>query len=216
MAGEPVAISALPWLWRSAAAALVVVVAGACALPPAAPMAGRRLIEVPSSLDGTKQPSYLIVPPLTRGKRVPLCVSLHTWQGDHTQRNMEMEAAAARRGWIYLFPNFRGPNDRPEACGSEAARRDILDAIAWVARRYPVDTARIYLVGVSGGGHMAMLMAGRHPERFAAISAWVGISDLAAWHATHAKGQYGAMLRRVCGGPPGANADVDRQYRERS
>ena len=61
-----------------------------------------------------------------------------------------------------------------------------------------------------------MLMAGRHPERWTAVSAWVGISDLAAWHAKHAKTGYGKMILASCGGPPGESAEIDLEYRNRS
>ena len=61
-----------------------------------------------------------------------------------------------------------------------------------------------------------MLMAGRYPDRWTAVSAWVGISDLAAWHAKHAKTNYGKMLRDSCGGAPGESAEIDEQYRARS
>jgi poly(3-hydroxybutyrate) depolymerase len=127
-----------------------------------------------------------------------------------------MERLAEERGWIYLFPNFRGPNQHPDACGSPKAQQDILDAVAWAKKTYPVDERRVYLVGASGGGHMTMLMAGRHPDVWAAASAWVGISDLAAWHKLHAAGRYGRMMRLSCGGAPGDSREVDRQYRERS
>ena len=143
-------------------------------------------------------------------------MSLHTWSGGLEQRLPKMEQEAERRGWIYLFPHFRGPNSTPEACGSEMAQQDILDARNWVLKRYPVDKRRIYLSGASGGGHMTMLMAGRHPQAWTAASAWVGISDLAAWHKRHAKGRYGQMVRQSCGGPPGASDEVDRQYKLRS
>jgi len=63
---------------------------------------------------------------------------------------------------------------------------------------------------------MAMLMAGRHPDVWAAASAWVGISDLVAWHRFHADGPYGEMIRKSCGGRPGDSAEVDDEYRERS
>ena len=181
--------------------------------------AGRReRIHVPSSLDGTEQPCYLTLPDGFRpdGPPVPLLVSLHTWSGDVEQRDRKMEEEALGRGWIYLWPHFRGANKAPDACGSEKAQQDILDAVDWVLQRYPVDRRRIYLTGASGGGHMAMLMAGRHPQRWTAVSAWVGISDLAAWHARQAKSPYGEMIRASCGGPPGASAAVDQQYRLRS
>lgn len=178
----------------------------------------REKILVPSSIDGTKQPCYLIVPEgFDRdGPTAPLLVSLHTWSGDVEQRDSEIEREAEQRGWVYLWPHFRGPNNSPDGCGSEKAQQDILDAVDWVLKRYPIDKRRIYLTGASGGGHMTMLMAGRYPERWTAASAWVGISDLAAWHTRHANSRYGAMLRNSCGGPPGKSKEVDEEYRVRS
>jgi len=178
----------------------------------------RQKILVPSSIDSTQQPCYLILPEGfdPNGAPVPLLASLHTWSGNVEQRDLGMEREADELGWIYLWPHFRGPNKSPDACGSEKAQQDILDAVDWVLDRYPVDRKRIYLTGASGGGHMSMLMAGRHPERWTAVSAWVGISDLAAWHAKHAKTGYGAMLRASCGGAPGESPEVDQQYRVRS
>ncbi len=181
--------------------------------------AGRRQkVHVTSSIDGAEQPCYLILPEGydAGGAPAPLLVSLHTWSGDVDKRDQDMEREADRRGWIYLWPHFRGPNNSPDACGSEKAQQDVLHAVDWVIERYAVDRRRIYLTGASGGGHMAMLMAGRHPDRWTAVSAWVGISDLAAWHARHAQGRYGAMLRKSCGGAPGESPSIDRQYRLRS
>lgn len=173
---------------------------------------------IPSSIDNVEQKCYLHLPkgydPQTEPR--PLLVKLHSWSGDVEQRNVEQEAEAERRGWLLLSPNFRGRNDRPEACGSQLAQQDILDAVAWVQARYRVDRRRIYLTGSSGGGHMTLLMAGRHPQVWAAASAWVGISDLAAWHEMHAKDRYGQNMRNACGGTPGTSAKVDDEYRQRS
>ena len=180
--------------------------------------AQRTKIMVPSSADGTEQPCYLILPEGfdKSSPPAPLLVSLHTWSAGVEQRLPPMEREAEQRGWIYLFPHFRGRNSTPDACGSEKAQQDILDARNWVLKHYPVDRRRIYLTGVSGGGHMTMLMAGRHPEAWTAASAWVGISDLAAWHRRHAGDGYGKMLRQSCGGPPGQSDEIDRQYKLRS
>ena len=178
----------------------------------------REKIWVSSSADQSQQPSYLILPAKydPTAKPVPLLVSLHTWSGNLEQRNLDLERAAERKGWIYLFPNFRGVNQQPQACGSSTACQDILDAVEWVASKYRVDRQRIYLTGVSGGGHMTMLMVGKHPEPWAAASAWVGISDLGTWHARHAAGKYGLMMRKCCGGKPGDSTEIDQQYRQRS
>lgn len=172
-------------------------------------------IWVESSLDGSLQPSYLMLPePLS--EPAPLLVSLHTWSFDLEQRHEPLEAAALARGWIYLYPNFRGPNNRPEAGGSALAQQDILDAVDWVTAHCPVDRQRVYLTGDSGGGHMTLLMAGRHPHRWAAASAWVPISDLRDWEATHRDGAYGKMVRQCCGGAPGSSDAADRAYTDRS
>lgn len=182
--------------------------------------AERFKVLIRSSVDLTEQPSYVMLPDDfdSNDKAVPLLVSLHSWSGDLEQRNLPLEKLANERGWICLFPNFRGRNDHPEACGSELAQHDILDAVEWVKRKYPIDPRRIYLTGSSGGGHMTMLMVGRHPQVWAAASAWVGISDLAAWYRKHSAEDdgYGRMMLKVCGGKPGDSEAVDEQYRKRS
>jgi dipeptidyl aminopeptidase/acylaminoacyl peptidase len=180
--------------------------------------AGQRTkVVITSSLDGAAQPCYVVLPDeFDKAKPAPLLVSLHSWSADLEQRKPLLEKLAGQRGWICLFPNFRGANDDPLACGSLAAQQDILDAVTWAKKHYEIDLRRVYLTGVSGGGHMTMLMAGCHPEVWTAASAWVGISDLASWYAKHEHDRYGAMMRKVCGGAPGESAAVDRQYRLRS
>jgi poly(3-hydroxybutyrate) depolymerase len=175
---------------------------------------------ITSTADQTQQPCYVILP---RGyeksndtDKIPLLISLHSWSAGLEQAKPELEKQAAKLGWIYVFPHFRGPNQTPAACGSELAQQDILDAVMWAKQNYRVDHSRIYLTGASGGGHMTMLMVSRHPEVWTAASAWVGISDLTQWHALHEKSRYGAMLRKSCGGAPGDNAKVDAQFRQRS
>ena len=189
---------------------------GTCADDSELPM-NRKRIQFKSSMDGTIQEAILIVPGPTGKvqKPVPLVVSLHSWSADLTQRNA-LENLVHRRGWIYLFPNFRGANRTPQACASPLAQQDILDSISSVIDDYQVDGARIYLTGTSGGGHMTMLMAARHPNLWRAASAWVGISDLVKWHALHRNAKYGNMIEQCCGGVPGDSVEVDAQYKARS
>ena len=190
----------------------VTLVAGAAA-------AERLSVTVTSTLDGHKQPCFIVLPDdyaKDKAQQRPLCVLLHSWSAGVEQSRPGREAEATKRGWICVLPHFRGPNKTPDACGSPKAQQDILDAIEWTKQRYPIDERRIYLMGVSGGGHMTMLMAGRYPQVWAAASAWVGISDLASWYTKHEKTKYGAMMRASCGGAPGDSAAVDRQYRARS
>ena len=177
-------------------------------------------IETVSSVDGAKQPSMFWAPESAAKKPTPLLVFLHSWSGDYRQNNEPWLSEARKRGWIFLHPNFRGANFGRQACGSEFARRDILDAMDQVTANFRVDRDRIYLAGVSGGGHMTMLMAGYYPNRFSAASAWVGISDLAEWYRFHVHdgkpARYAQNVAACCGGAPGASKEVDRQYRARS
>jgi dipeptidyl aminopeptidase/acylaminoacyl peptidase len=177
-------------------------------------------VEVKSSLDGESQPILYWAPEKAREEPTPLFVFLHSWSGDYTQNNVKWQAQAVKRGWIYLHPNFRGVNQTPKACGSKWARQDILDAVDFATAKFNVDPKRIYLAGTSGGGHMAMLMAGHHPDRFSAVSAWVGISDLSAWYDFHVKDgkpqRYARMILGSLGGAPGSSPAIDADYKDRS
>ena len=176
------------------------------------------VMDLPSSMDEKPQKVRYWLPK-SAGPH-PVFISLHSWSGDYTQDHSDWLREAVDRGWIFIEPNFRGPNEHPEACGSALARRDVLDSIDWALKQPGADPERVYVAGVSGGGHMTMMMAAFHPERISAASAWVGISDLAAWHAFHTKpegrGNYALMAERSCGGAPGSSADVDLQFYGRS
>lgn len=176
--------------------------------------------KVPGSADDHQQPVRYWAPESAKTKATPMLVLLHTWSGDVNQKHDDWHSEAMRRGWLYLQPNFRGVNKTPQACGSKLARQDILDAIDFMHREFKVDKSRVYLAGVSGGGHMTMLMEGHHPERFSAASAWVGISDIAEWYRFHTKDgkpdNYAQNILDSLGGPPGENAARDADYRDRS
>ncbi|MBX7256639.1 MAG: prolyl oligopeptidase family serine peptidase [Candidatus Hydrogenedentes bacterium] len=177
------------------------------------------VVQIPSTLDGTDQPARLYVPSLSCGSR-PLVVLLHSWSADYLQDDpaLAVLAECVRRGWVFVQPNFRGPNRNPQACASPQAIQDVLDAVEYVCGKTNVDRARIYAVGSSGGGHMSLVMAARAPNLWAGVSAWVPITDLAAWHDESSRrgSRYAANMKAVCGGVPGASPEVDREYRERS
>jgi poly(3-hydroxybutyrate) depolymerase len=174
-------------------------------------------VEIRSTLDGSMQRAMFVPRPPGAGP-VPLLVALHQWSHGYDVPGWEVyEQVTRERGWVVIHPDFRGENVRPQACASELAVRDVLDAVAYACERARIDRRRIYLTGVSGGGFMSMVMAHRAPRLWAAVSAWAGISDLAAWH-EHCRRvgrKYASHLEAVCGGPPGDPA-ADAQYRARS
>jgi len=115
-------------------------------------------VEIPSTADGTLQPSYFAAPETC--EKVPLLVVLHTWSYSFdSPRDTATETWCSNKGWAYLYPNFRGPNHTPDACGSDKAVQDIVDAVSWAKKKANIDESRVYLLGGSGGGHMALLMA---------------------------------------------------------
>jgi len=143
---------------------------------------GVREVKFLSGGDGTEQPALFWAP--GGEDPVPLLVALHTWSGNYRQRGGEVVYAewCQFQDWAFLHPDFRGPNRTPEAMGSDLVIADIAAAVAWAKEHRAIDSSRVYAVGVSGGGHAAMLAAARLPELWAAVSAWCGISDIDAWH----------------------------------
>lgn len=177
------------------------------------PPAGVQVITVRNTLDGAAEPVWFL--PNPSPQPAPLLVHLHSWSSRLGEASLARDCA--KRGWAFVSPNFRGPNNRPEACGSRLAIQDVLDAVAHARHATKVDPRRIYLIGGSGGGHMALMMAQAAPELWAGVSSWVPITDLAAWHAfSKQKGsRYHQMMEQACGGPPGTPA-TDAEYRARS
>jgi dienelactone hydrolase len=182
-------------------------------------MSGRNIseLEFVSTMDDSVEKALFHFP---AGKRsVPLVVGLHTWSYNRLNQLKPMLPFCQELGWALLLPEFRGPNliDNPrahQACGSPLARQDILDAVERVANDYPIDHESIYILGGSGGGHMALMMAAQAPRRWKGVSAWVPITDLAVWHDENHN--YAGHVAACCGGEPGDDPSTDREYRERS
>ena len=184
--------------------------------PPEPP--GFTRIKVTSSIDKSEQDAIIVVPssgPSTEAR--PLVVFLHAWSVDWTQRQPEVEAEADRRNWLLLIPNFRGAYNNPQSCGAPMAQQDILDAIEWVKVHHKVDDKRIYALGLSGGGFMTMLMAGRYPQMWAAVSEYAGITDLASWYKDeHPQDRYADNMRACLGGAPDATPQIAAEYKARA
>lgn len=175
---------------------------------------GVAAIKYISSADNTEQNALFYKP--ENKKQVPLLVALHTWSYDYLQPETAYAKWCVAKGWAFIHPDFRGPNFKPSATGSELVVNDILSAVEYAKKNADIDVNRIYLIGASGGGYATLLMAGRHPEIWAGASAWVPIFDLEAWY-KECKGEgYGKNIADSCGGAPGTSKEIDEQYRKRS
>lgn len=174
-------------------------------------------IHYPSSADNSQQPAMFYAPKTKNPS--PLIVALHSWSGDYQQKlHKDIETWCLKNDWAYIHPNFRGPNKRPEATGSDLVVSDIVSTVNYAKKNSNIDNSQVYLVGTSGGGHAALLMAGRHPEIWAGVSAWVPISDLKAWYKECKKSnrKYFRDIAASCAGAPGLNKKVNQEYIKRS
>lgn len=175
------------------------------------------VVRIRSSADGKMQRAVFYDSGSDRPR--PLLVVLHSWSADYEQ-NLDIPFAefAIANDWVFVHPDFRGPNQRPEATASDLAVQDVLDAVAYARQRATVDRARVYLAGYSGGAMKALVLAGRHPELWGGVVAWGPIYDIADWY-RHDHGDdihYRTEIAASCGGVPRPGSAAEAECRARS
>ena len=174
-------------------------------------------LTVKSTIDGSQEKNLFFYPP--GGKDVPLLVGLHTWSYNRFNEIENMLPRCQKRNWALLLPEFRGPNlqSNPrttQACASELALQDVIDAVNFIPENYSISADKIFLLGGSGGGHMSLMLSAYAPKLWRAVSSWCPITDLAEWHEQNAN--YAPHISACCGGKPGTNDEIDKQYKQRS
>jgi|TARA_B110000037_G_scaffold159789_1_gene180367 hypothetical protein len=137
------------------------------------------IVEIKSSKGNSLQKSYFYKSKSDEPQ--PLIVSLHTWSGYYTQ-NDDLADICKQRDLNYIHPDFRGANKTANACCSELALSDIDDAITYAIKNSNVDTNKIYVIGVSGGGYATLSTFMKSKHNIKKFSAWASISDLIAWY----------------------------------
>jgi predicted esterase len=113
-----------------------------------------------------------IPPKLETKKSVPILIALHGMGGSENlffegYGNGIVPRMAAERGWLVVATRVEGLLGAGPAPNVPA----ILDELA---KRYPIDPKRVYLIGHSmGAGHVVEL-AQKNPDRYAAVAALGG------------------------------------------
>jgi dipeptidyl aminopeptidase/acylaminoacyl peptidase len=171
-------------------------------------------ILITSAIDGTKQPSLFHQSPV---KNSPLLVGLHTWSFGRDNQVENLLPIAKELNWNLLLPEFRGPNlasnpQAEKACGSPYAKQDIIDAVNYIHDNFEVGLENVFLIGGSGGGHMALMMAAYAPKLWKAVAAFVPVCDLKTWYCEAQN--YSEHIASCCGGEP--EGESLKQYYERS
>lgn len=156
-----------------------------------------------SAATGTAMDFALYLPPQAKQGPVPLLVYLSgltcTWENAGTKAGAQR--AAAERGLAVVFPDTspRGEGvandeaydlgqgagfylDATEAPWTPHFRMEsyVLELVELLLRDFPLDGQRVGVTGHSMGGHGALTLAMRHPDRFRSLSAFAPIVAPAA------------------------------------
>lgn len=137
------------------------------------------VVDIPSSADGKIQKAYFYKSKQTTPQ--PLIVSLHTWSGNYKQEDALCKEIL-RCDYNFIHPDFRGPNNTPEACGSNLVISDIEDAIRYAVANGNVNPDEVHVIGASGGGYATLLAYMNITYPVKSFSAWVPISNLEDWY----------------------------------
>lgn len=142
-------------------------------------------LQVPTA-DGHVIEAFLTLPRGATG-RVPLVVMPHGGPVGVTDlRYFDPEVQlVASLGYAVLQVNFRG-SDGYGTAFRDAGRRnlgqgiedDIDAAVAEALKQFPIDPARMCVLGGSHGGYSAMITTVRHPTRYRCAVSLAGVSDL--------------------------------------
>lgn len=111
----------------------------------------------------------------------PLIVRLHNWSSDYSSYD-PISFEAVKYDVNYIHPNFQGPNNNPNACGSDKVIKDIDNAIDFAVEQGHVDIDKIFILGVSGGGHAALMHFLKSSYKVNTYMAWVPVTDLEDWY----------------------------------
>ena len=178
-----------------------------------------KLVEIQSSLDGSMQKAYFY--DSKSKKKKPLIIGLHSWSTDYQYKpDIEYLNESIDRDWVMIHPDYRGPNTTIDAGGSKKVIQDILDARDFAIKNANIDLSKIYLAGVSGGGHAALLMLANKPKKFDKVIAWVPITNLRKWYkwikSSRPDLQYADNIEVLCGGNPLTNKTARLNCKKRS
>ena len=136
-------------------------------------------VKIMSKTDNHIQPAIFFRS--TSIEKKPLIIKLHSWSGDFKKID-PLSNKIKELDWNYIHPNFRGPNNTPEACGSSLVISDIEDAIDFAIKNANVDDDQIHIIGGSGGGYATLLCYMKIKYNINSFSAWNPITNLVDWY----------------------------------
>jgi polyhydroxybutyrate depolymerase len=164
-----------------------------CGAPGAGPGKHQNLA---LDVDGTARSYDLFVPSgYDPDVAAPLVLNFHGLLGWPVQQAefSGFDASAEPRGMLVAYPAGIGSSFNSGACCGDAYAQDVDDVgfaralVDEVSRTYCVDPRRVFVTGMSNGGHMAHLLACVAADVFAAGASVTGVLQLAPADCTPAR-----------------------------
>ena len=146
-------------------------------------------VNIPT-VDSDGMPAYVFAPAtLKKDRQYPGLVIVHgSYHGALDPSYFELIAAAVDKGYIVIFPEYRGSRgygaayyDAIDFGGKEVD--DVEAAADYLAQAQPVPRDRIGIYGRSKGGMVILLAIERFPKSFKAAVDVVGLTDMIAYMA---------------------------------
>lgn len=144
---------------------------------------GPQVLTFFSAVDDTDQPYAIYLPPNFDGSReYPLVISLHGAGSNHrlnlrrvfgksnAEGENDVEASRYFPEWEDVDYIVASPLARGTMGYQGVAEQDVLDVLADVQRRFPIDEDRTYLTGLSMGGGGTLWLGLTRPDVWAAIA----------------------------------------------
>lgn len=152
-------------------------------------MAGQApIVNFTNSYDGSSQQAQIQIPSGYTGALRPLVIFAHPRYGVMEDGLTIFGSAANAKNWLLASPQMHGRWPTPPnpsgafAYASLESQYDIIGALAYMAANCNVDKSRVYLVGYSMGGQIAVVTGAKYPHIFAAVFDNKGPTDFASWY----------------------------------
>ncbi len=192
----------------AAAGAAVLVWAFNPSQTPATPREGQALTDVVfADVGGEELKLDACVPAGDGPFPAVLCLHGGGWTAGTRKQMTQTLAVLARRGFTAVAPQVRLAPKHPFPAALDDARA----AAAWVRSRpeLKADPKRVAVMGLSAGGHLALLLAATSPADFKAVAAFSAPVDLTD-PAMHTPDLLAKNLVPLLGGTPAEKPDAYR------
>ena len=165
---------------------------------------------------GVRATPYLVLEPpkdatrLSVGGRRPLLIALYGSGGSLDDYNIGsppfamLRSLLAERGYYVLAPDLGSNNWM-----NDTAKSALDGIVAKVLKAYPVDRARVHIIGTSMGGYGALAYTVHQPDLIRSVCDHIGVTDPATWF--KANPNYFDVVTHALGGAPDKAPDAYRR-----